>query len=346
MKKIAYVLILILLLGISFMLFTFPTGSKKATSNPKVTTTIEKEKKVIRDKKEKITYDVYRYDNHDRSFQSLDEAIAYGGSLTRAYITEEGEEAWVWDNFNSYIIHSGDIYLKDFDDFQSAFDYAKNFRYVSISYEDKNHEIWRNEYSPQDSTIIDVPIRFQYPELPRGCEVTSLAMLLSYHGVEITKMTLAQEIIKEPGMYSLDGTLYYGNPNRGFVGSMDSLSQFGFGVYEGPIVDLSQKYMPNKVLNLTDSEFSEFFYFLDHGMPIWVIINTTYDELGDNFFQVWNTKDGDVTITNKQHAVIVVGYDKDNIYINDPLGRKKSVPKEAFEKAWIQMGRQAVTIHK
>ena len=42
--------------------------------------------------------------------------------------------------------------------------------------------------------IEDVPFIKQLPELPRGCEVTSLAMLLQYKGVQVDKMQLASEI--------------------------------------------------------------------------------------------------------------------------------------------------------
>ncbi|RUQ24224.1 hypothetical protein ELQ35_21975 [Peribacillus cavernae] len=38
----------------------------------------------------------------------------------------------------------------------------------------------------------------QYPELPRGCEVTSLAMLLHYYDVKVSKMELADKVKKDP----------------------------------------------------------------------------------------------------------------------------------------------------
>ncbi|MCV5434324.1 C39 family peptidase, partial [Escherichia coli] len=46
--------------------------------------------------------------------------------------------------------------------------------------------------------IENVPFIKQLPELPRGCEVTSLAMLLQYKGVQVDKMQLASEIHRVP----------------------------------------------------------------------------------------------------------------------------------------------------
>lgn len=52
-----------------------------------------------------------------------------------------------------------------------------------------------NQY-PGKGLILDVPLIAQNPELPRGCEVTSLAMLLNYAGIKVDKMKLAKEVKK------------------------------------------------------------------------------------------------------------------------------------------------------
>ena len=90
--------------------------------------------------------------------------------------------------------------------------------------------------SINDQVLLDVPIIKQLPELPRGCEVTSLAMLLQYSGVNADKMTLARQIKKNPAkIHKLNGQVHYGDPNEGFIGDMYNIHKPGLGVYHAPI---------------------------------------------------------------------------------------------------------------
>src|SRR5690606_20217062 len=97
--------------------------------------------------------------------------------------------------------------------------------------------------SSQSSVLIDAPHIKQMPELPRGCEVTSLAMLLAFAGIYVDKMTLAKEIKRDPTPYKKIGDqITFGNPYDGFVGDMYSFDNPGLGVYHGPITELANKY--------------------------------------------------------------------------------------------------------
>ncbi len=187
----------------------------------------------------------------------------------------------------------------------------------------------------------------QYPELPRGCEVTSLAMLLQFHGLEIDKLTLADQIKKDTTSYQeKNGEIYFGNPNKGFVGSMFSLDEPGYGVYHEPLYQLTKDYMGNSAKDLTSQPFTEVMEFIANKQPVVIITNITYKPLEEEQFQTWQTPQGPVEITHKQHAVLVTGYDSSYIYFNDPYdGKAKKAPKQPFIAAWEQMGKQAITVH-
>lgn len=189
--------------------------------------------------------------------------------------------------------------------------------------------------------IDDVPLILQLPELDRGCEVTSLAMLLQHAGVDVDKMTLAEEITKVPFMENG----LRGNPYEGFVGNIYTFDEHGLGVYHGPIVDLAERYLPGRIVDLTGRDVSAIYRSIDQGQPVWVIINSWYNELPESEFVIWETNIGELKITYREHSSVVTGYDDQYVYVNDPYYNVKNlrVSRDGFEAAWKQMGSQAVT---
>lgn len=208
----------------------------------------------------------------------------------------------------------------------------------------KAHELRLDLFSEvkESAMIEDVPFIKQLPELPRGCEVTSLAMLLQHKGVQVDKMQLASEIHRVP----FEQAGLRGNPYEGFVGNIYTKSELGYGVYHQPIFKLAEKYVPEKVINLTGREVQDLYKVISSGSPVWVIANTTFKPLSEDSFETWNTSSGEVKITYYEHSVIVIGYDQNFVYMNDPLANnpRKAVPRAEFEKSWEQMGKQAITI--
>lgn len=197
-------------------------------------------------------------------------------------------------------------------------------------------------YLKKQATIENVPFLQQLPELQRGCEVTSLAMLLQYGGVKVDKMTLATEIAKVP--FQTAGK--HGNPNEGFVGNIYTFSQPGYGVYHKPIYKLAQQYAPGKVIDLTGRDIQDVYKMISLGSPVWIITNATFQSLPDSKFETWQTTAGEVKITYHEHSVVIVGYDETHVYINDPLETKPRTahPRKQFEQAWVQMGKQAISL--
>ncbi|WP_374702975.1 C39 family peptidase [Peribacillus deserti] len=190
------------------------------------------------------------------------------------------------------------------------------------------------------SKMLDVPLfnQMDAPRLYNGCEVTSLAMLMNFRGIHVSKNDLAGAIKRVPLTFD-NGQK--GNPNAGFVGNMEDGP--GLGVYHGPITDLARKYAGNKVKDLTGKPFEELLKEVGSGSPVWIITTANFAPVSD--FIEWNTPQGVIQVTYKEHSVVITGYDQQNIYVNDPYGHKnRKLPKESFIKAWEQMGKQGVTI--
>lgn len=196
------------------------------------------------------------------------------------------------------------------------------------------------------SVLLDAPIESQLPELPRGCEVTSLSMLLQFKGIKIDKMKLAELIRKDLTPYQVDkGNVYFGHPNDGFVGDMYNIDNPGYGVYHKPVKELAERFLPGEVVDLTGKDFGVVEGSVSKGNPVWIIINTRYKALPPEEFEIWDTPKGKISITYREHSVLVTGYDKKYIYFNDPLSgeKNKKAPRQDFIEAWVQMGKQAIS---
>ena len=209
----------------------------------------------------------------------------------------------------------------------------------------QNEQNTASEVIEDESTKkpLSVPLILQMPELERGCEVTSLAMILQYQGISVDKIELAQNItfvpFKENGLR--------GNMHKGFVGNIYTFSESGLGVYVEPIIELAKQYVPaERIVNVSKKPIEHLYSAIDKSYPVWLITNSWFNELPESQFYIWETVDGPMKVTYRQHSVVMTDYDDQYVYVNDPLQAEKNIPlnRENFEKAWIQMGSQAMYI--
>jgi uncharacterized protein YvpB len=196
--------------------------------------------------------------------------------------------------------------------------------------------------------LMYAPLVRQLPELPRGCEVTSLTMMLNYAGIKANKMTLAKQVKKDPTPLTYkNGRKYFGNPHIGFVGDMYSFSKPGFGVFHRPIAALGEQYLPNRIVNLSGNSFESVLNYVAAGRPVWVINTSTFTYLPSSYWQTWYTAQGPVRITMKEHSVLITGYNSQYVYFNDPLDgmKNKKRPLKQFIEGWTQYGKQAISYY-
>ncbi|WP_084135332.1 cell wall-binding repeat-containing protein [Mesobacillus selenatarsenatis] len=196
--------------------------------------------------------------------------------------------------------------------------------------------------------MLYAPLVKQMPELPRGCEVTSLSMLLQYTGVKADKMKLAREVRKSPTpLRWINGKKHFGDPNEGFVGDMYSFSKPGFGVFNKPIEELANKYLPGRVVNLSGGSFDQVLDYVAAGHPVWVITTSWFSHVPDRYWETWYTPNGPIRITMKEHSVLITGYDSQYVYFNDPLDTyiNKRKPLKSFIQGWEQYGKQAISYY-
>ncbi|MGN0641785.1 MAG: C39 family peptidase [Huintestinicola sp.] len=183
----------------------------------------------------------------------------------------------------------------------------------------------------------------QNPELPTGCEVTSLAMALKYYNFNIKPTVLAD--------YFLDKGEYRASDYRKvFVGNPREIA--AYGCYSGVIVKCAKKFLSTvkersyDVINLTGCSAEELYTYIDMDIP--VIVWATSKMIPTAEGPSWTDAETGETITwvANEHCLLLTGYDKEKgiVYLNDPQYGAVGYKTELFEQRFAELGNQAVVI--
>lgn len=197
----------------------------------------------------------------------------------------------------------------------------------------------------QQQVILDAPVIQQNPELKYGCEVTSLAMLLQHAGIDADKTNLAQRMVTDPDPLEQSDSgdiLRWGNPHDGFVGDVSGTNR-GYAIYAKPLQNLMQQYLPDRTVNLTGRPFEDLIEQIRKGKP--VVVWTTAHYSPPRQWEQWSHDDQQIKATMEEHAVLLVGFDLQHVYVNDPLtgDKARKTPRDPFVEAWKQLGSQALS---
>lgn len=209
---------------------------------------------------------------------------------------------------------------------------------------DEAEEGWYNTESA-DEKMIDVPGICQYPELPTGCESVSATMVMQYYNSAVTETEFASQWLKcNNNFHSVLWRDYGPDPDKEFAG--DPFSEYSYGCYAGPIVEAinnnSSVCRAEKITGRTLEELCD--EYIDNDMPL-LIWATMY--MKESYKSAsWYLDDGSkFTWTAQEHCMVLVGYDEDNYYLNDPLtGTTVSYEKELVQQRFEELGSQAVCI--
>ena len=198
----------------------------------------------------------------------------------------------------------------------------------------------------ENAVIIDAPYINQYDAgMPNGCESISAVMALQYMGVSVTPDQFVADYLD---MGNAPSGGIGSDPNMVFVG--DPRSSEGWGCYAPVIISalnkLSEQYS-FRVDNISGQSLESLCStYIDNGIPvlIWATVDMT-----DHFeYRYWTTLDGSaVEYNNKLHCLLLVGYDENSYYFNDPMRKERNgFSKSRVQEAYSLLGKQAVVITK
>lgn len=199
--------------------------------------------------------------------------------------------------------------------------------------------------SPDTSTsgtCIQLTPLNQYPELPTGCEITSLTMVLNYFGFDADKCDLADNYLDKGPV----GEVHF---EKAFEG--DPRDESSFGCYAPVIVNTANRYLNSKnsayvAENLTGTELKDLFNYINIRTP--VIVWGTLDCAEGHYSVTWNVDGEDITWYTPEHCMVLVGYsnEKSLVYVADPVhGDIRPYDMETFNDRYNSLKKQAVIIH-
>ena len=199
--------------------------------------------------------------------------------------------------------------------------------------------------------LIEVSYIDQTKNWPTGCESVSTVMLLNYLGLDISVDDFIEScLIKEP-MINKDGKLFGPNPRLKFAG--DPKDPDSFGAYAPVIVDAldaafskNEKLSDRIAVDLTDATMKTLITeFIDNDKPVifWASIDLKETIKGPEW-TVSDTGERFEWISN-EHCMLLVGYDDDKYYFNDPWHNHGVIgyEKELVEKRHAEQMSMAVS---
>lgn len=187
--------------------------------------------------------------------------------------------------------------------------------------------------------IIEFTPICQYPELPTGCEVTSLAMVLNYYNVDCDKCEIFDNFLTKGAVGTVDF-------HKAFEG--DPRDEYSYGCYANVIVETANKIIADKGVSLsvndfTDTSLEELYSFIDNDIP--VIVWGTQDCQEGHFSVTWNVNGQDLTWFTPEHCMVLIGYDNNSVWVADPIyGDIRSYDKTVFESSYNSLFKQAIII--
>lgn len=197
------------------------------------------------------------------------------------------------------------------------------------------------EKNMSDQIHIDINVIYQLPELPTGCEITSLDMVLNYMGYSIDKVTLSDNYLDK-------GTIGIDSYKKVFLG--DPKDPNSYGCFAPVIANAANKYLteqnsPLHAYNLTGSELNELFDNIRYGLPV-IIWGSLNPNINITYNNTWIVDSEILKWPANEHCMVLTGFDLTNntVTINDPLKGVCTYDYNAFLEYYVELGRQAVVI--
>ncbi len=215
---------------------------------------------------------------------------------------------------------------------------------------DTDFPIKKTEITKTGSHFIEgIDMIWQMPELPTGCEVTSLTMVLRSLGTEADKVDISRRFLSKADVTCDENDNYYG-PNFTYIFAGDPEGDSSYGCMAPCIVRAAQRFIEEygyelSPISLVGSDFNELLNYVEHDVP--VIIWSTMWLVEPEYKVTWTTPEGKkMEWPSNEHCVVLTGYDADagTVQIHDPMNGVVTCDINEICTRYEQLGQNAVIV--
>lgn len=237
----------------------------------------------------------------------------------------------------------------------------KSWQEVDIEVPETTEVIEETEALETDDNtkFLDVETRyldtsyFNQDGYPVGCELVTAQMLFAYYFQFVTVDDMIDKHYIELAKFEeKDGKIYGGDPNKKFVG--DPRDKHSYGCYVGAIENMFNNYIEEndltdkfEVVDLSGIQLIDICdNYIQYGKPVmvWATIDMKPAKLNSSS---WLDRDTgkEISWIAGEHCLLLIGYDNDGYYFNDPLsGKAVHYNYEEVHPRYDELGKQAITI--
>lgn len=207
----------------------------------------------------------------------------------------------------------------------------------------------RKDYD-SNSVYIDMTNILQNPELPVGCEITALTILLNYYGFDAEKTDMARNYLPTTwgNPRTVDGKLYKDSFYDYFIG--DPFSR-GYGCFSPAIEKAANSYISSHgggytVKNISGCHPDTLYEYLIAGTP--VLCWATDGMIEPEYYETWydNATGEQLDWYLNEHCFVLAGFNIANstVTLNDPMKGIIDYNIDRFEVRFKQMHSQAIVL--
>lgn len=188
----------------------------------------------------------------------------------------------------------------------------------------------------------------QLPELPNGCEATSLAILLKHHGIAADKVELFEDYFPRGEIHVEDGKIFGPDPEEAYGGDAAS-EDGGWYCFEEPVAEAGNAYLQEhgyqlQVVTMTGIGREELDAFLSEGNAAAVWVTLDFEEPERSSLE-WICSDGfSFHPYTNLHCVVAAGKENGAYRILDPLEGEYMVEEEVFWQIFTAMGSRCAAV--